>query len=446
MSDTLTTSLLLEAFERLGAGKKTGVMVFIDGSEQNKIYVYQGAIVYIGGTTKEARLEHLLVREKFFSLERIKALLVMAKKEKLPLLHLLVDKKLTTLAIAEKLIGHQAWQILKKAARSPDGTYEFQPAKIDSKLVGKIRYDCHKLVRDITVESEASPAAGKGPADEASPLRGPFLKHTILQKMKDLPPNLQTVVKAKKMLAKKDADFEALQRVLETDQSMTANILKIANSPFYGLSGKISSLKHALSMLGLKTLSQVITLAGTGSFLNSPLKGYGLTAPQLREHSLAVGFGSRSLAARVNPAEEEDAFIAGLLHDAGKIMLDLYVAEEQLGPGKIGPDGICELEKSVLECDHTEIAADVFSQWRFPANVFDAIRFHHNPAQSGGKVLPYIINAADMLSKVKEDEIPVYEIHLVLNEEVSDFLGLEQDDIAAIFIEIKELEKNITQN
>jgi HD-like signal output (HDOD) protein len=97
----------------------------------------------------------------------------------------------------------------------------------------------------------------------------------------------------------------------------------------------------------------------------------------------------------------------------------------------------------VLGCDHAEIAAEVFLQWLFPVSVVDAIRFHHTSDQSGDKEPAYILNAADMLAKVKQDHIPIYEISSVLNENVSDFLGLEQEDVAAIFIEMKELEKNI---
>jgi len=100
----------------------------------------------------------------------------------------------------------------------------------------------------------------------------------------------------------------------------------------------------------------------------------------------------------------------------------------------------------VLGCDHSEIAADVFSQWHFFVRVVDAIRFHHTPDtpdQPADKEVAYILYAADMLAKVKEDEIPIYEISSALDQKVSDFLKLEQEDIAAIFIEMKEFERNI---
>jgi putative nucleotidyltransferase with HDIG domain len=443
MKNTIEKCLLLEAMEDLGSGKKTGVLCLTDPSQEIKLFVDRGAIIYITGSHKQARLEHLLIRNKFFSIERIKDLLFIAKEKNQPLLQLLVNKKLATLATAEKFLAFHARHSMLNALSWPDGNFMFKPARTDGNPAAKIRYDCRQFVRDNTSAAEGSPAVGKTLTEESSQIAGPSLKNTILQTMKDLPPTLLTVVKAKKTLANEDSDFEALQRVLETDQSMVAKILKIANSPYYGMSGKISSLKHAITMLGVKTLSQVITLAGTGDFLNQPLKGYNLSAKELSDHSLAVGFGSRSLAALVSPAVEEDAFIAGLLHDAGKIMLSPYVVENQLCLTTGDQDTICDLEKRVLECDHTEIAADVFSQWLFPDTVVDAIRFHHTPDQSGDTELAYILNAANMLAKVKQDDIPIYEIDSVLDENVSDFLGLEQEDVAAIFIEMKELEKNI---
>jgi len=443
MKGALEKSILLETLERIGSGKKKGVLQLTDPSREIKIYLDQGAVIFITGTIKEARLEHLLIRKKLFPIERIKDLLAMAKKENQPLLQLLVNKKLLSPSTLEKLMAFHARYIILKALTWPEGTYEFKSAGSNGNWVATIRYDCRQLVRDITGAAQGQAAVEKNIADESSKATGPSLKDKILHKMKDLPPTMLTVVQAKKMLASEDCDFKDLQQILETDQSMVAMILKTANSSYYGLSGKISSLKHAISMLGIKTLSQVITLAGTGDFLNQALKGYGFTAQEVRDHALSVGFGARSLAALVNPAVEEDAFIAGLLHDSGKIMLNPYVAEGQMRPESGGQDSVSNQEKRVVGCDHSEIAADVFSQWHFPDRVVDGIRFHHAPDQSVHKDLAYILHAADILAKVNPDDIPIYEINTALDEKVSDYLGLVQEDIAAVFLAMKEAEKTI---
>jgi len=446
MKAKLEKQSLLEALERLGSEKQSGVLHLTGGSHQIKIYLDRGSVILITATAKEAQLGELLIRKKLLSTEQLDALLQAAKKEKQPLLHLMVKKKLATHANAEKLLAFHTRQVLSLALAWPGGTYEFKPAPFKGNLGADIRYGCWQAVNDIKSEAPKPPETNKAPAEKKPRVTGPALKKTIMQKMKSLPPTLQTVIEAKKLLVLEEVDFERLERILKTDQSLAATILKIANSAYYGLSGKIGSLKHAISMLGLKTLSQVITMAGTGHFLNQAIKGYGMTARQIHDHSLSVGLGSKSLAARVNPAHEEDVFVAGLLHDAGKIMLNPYLDKGQLRPEAYRHYGICNLEKQILECDHTEIAAEVFAQWLFPDNVVEGIRFHHNPEESGDNNVAYILNAADVLAKVDPEELPLYEIHRALDNDVADFLGLEQEDIAALFMEIKELEKSFAES
>jgi len=127
------------------------------------------------------------------------------------LLQLLVNKKLATLTTSEKLMAFHARHIMLKALTWPNGTYEFKSAQTVGNLVAKIRYDCRQLVRDFTSETERSTAVENTSTDGSSQITGPSLKNAILQKMKDLPPNLLTVVKAKKMLATENFDFEALK-------------------------------------------------------------------------------------------------------------------------------------------------------------------------------------------------------------------------------------------
>jgi len=443
MKGTLEKRILLETLLQLGAGKKTGVLYLTDTSQEIKIYVDQGAVIFNTGSIPEARLEHLMIQKKLFPAERIKDLLLIAKKEKQPLIQLLVNQKLATTASLEKLMAIHVRHVISKALSWANGSYEFKPARSDGRLAATIRYDCRQLVRDITGRTGGPTTAPKPSADETSQISGESLKKEILQKMNELPPAMEAVIKAKTLLASEDSSFDALHRILESDQSMVATILKVANSAYYGMSGRISSLKHAISMLGLRTLSQVINLAAAGNFLNQPLKGYRYSAQELRAHSIAVGFGARHLAMLVSPALEEDAFIAGLLHDAGKIMLDPYVAERGVLPKAGLKDAISDIEKRLMGFDHSEIAADVFAQWLFPANVINGVRFHHAPEQSGDNEVAYILNVADVLAKVGQNDIPTYEISSVIDKNVSDFLGIEQEDIAAIYNETKESEKNI---
>ena len=97
MKSNLEKSLLLESLKQLGSDGKTGVLHLTGPPQEVKIYINNGAVIHISGTIKEARLEHLLIRKKLFSTERVKDLLRIAKNENKPLLQVLLNKKLAML-------------------------------------------------------------------------------------------------------------------------------------------------------------------------------------------------------------------------------------------------------------------------------------------------------------------------------------------------------------
>jgi len=214
------------------------------------------------------------------------------------------------------------------------------------------------LDRRTRVEKEADHGALK--ATPAS-LKGDALKKKILGSVGQLPPMPQTVLKARQIMSNPGSDFKELGDLLETDQAIAAKVLKLANSSYYGLSGKISSIKHASVVLGHKALGELITMGGTASILGKNLEGYGLDAGELWRHSLGVAFGSRIIANRKNPALANDAFTSRLLHDAGKLILNPYLMErkelfDQLIAG--GQESFLAAEKTLLEFDHAEIPSE----------------------------------------------------------------------------------------
>jgi len=155
------------------------------------------------------------------------------------------------------------------------------------------------------------------------------LKEKILAGVNELPPMPDVVVKANAMLADADSSSSELAGLLETDQSIAAKVLKMANSAFFGMSGRVSSIKQAALVLGYGNLSQVISMAGMQKALNKILPGYGLNSEELWRHSLSVALGSKIVAGRRNPELEMVAHTAGLVHDVGKIILDPFVLEQK---------------------------------------------------------------------------------------------------------------------
>lgn len=306
---------------------------------------------------------------------------------------------------------------------------------------------CSDMIKiDITQEA----TAGQAPAAEEpkSHLTGDALKKQIIQTVDDLPPMPQTVLKAREIMKDPKAGFKELAELFEADQAIAAKILKLANSPYYGIAGGVSSLQKASVVLGQKTLGELITLGGVSSLLGNRLAGYGLDAGDLWKHSLAVGFGSRFIAAKVDAALESDAFTTGLLHDSGKLILDPYIAERwsdfETAMAQENATFL-DAEKAVLGLDHPEIASEVCTAWHIPEALSHAIRYHHHPSQSDQSQLAYIVHAADAIALMSGLGIGVDGTQYEMDADTMAVLGLKEDDLGEIMGRVLGAVKKIAE-
>jgi HD-like signal output (HDOD) protein len=197
---------------------------------------------------------------------------------------------------------------------------------------------------------------------------GDFRKK-VLRKLKDLPPMPQIVFKARQVISDPDSEMSELSDLLESDQAIATKVLKLANSAYYGLSGKVSSIRHASSLLGYNALGQLISMVGGASVLGKTLGGYDLDSAGTWRHSLLTASASRILALKKKPALESDAFSAGLIHDVGKLVLDAYVLDrkeefERLTAG--GRNSMLVAEQRLLGLDHADIGYEVCQHWNIP--------------------------------------------------------------------------------
>ncbi len=227
------------------------------------------------------------------------------------------------------------------------------------------------------------------------------LKSTILRSLVKLPPMPMVILKVRETMADPDAGLRDLARIVQNDQALVAKVLAVANSAYYGISGQVSSLQHAAVMLGLTTLGHVITVAAGAALLSRELKGYGIGALSIWRHSLSTALCARQIAAERFAGAENDAFMVGLLHDAGKVVLDPFLLERISAAGSPetqAPRASLEAEKELLGFDHAEIMARACRFWRFPDAFESAIRFHHRPSESSGSALAHMVHLGNFLS------------------------------------------------
>jgi len=258
----------------------------------------------------------------------------------------------------------------------------------------------------------------------------------------------QTVHKAREIMANQSSSFKDLAKVLETDPAIATKVLRMANSSYYGLSGEVSSIQHASVVLGHKTIGDLMTIAGTSSLLSNTLQGYGLEAGDLWQHSMGVAFGSRIIAKKKKPGLVDDAFAAGIIHDAGKLILDKYILERKEAFEEFMADAqqsFLSAEKQILGFDHAEIAYEVCKSWHVPETLTIAIRYHHGPSRSEGSELAYIVHVADSIAMMSGMGTGIDGMLYQMDDNAMELLGLQEEEMTDIMAELVESVEKIAE-
>jgi len=276
-------------------------------------------------------------------------------------------------------------------------------------------------------------------------LYGEALQKSILRSIKELPPMQNVIHKAREIIENPNSSLKDVGMIIEVDQALTINVLKMANSAFYRRVEKTTSIQNAAVVLGIKTIGEVITLACTSSVLNNTLKGYDISADSMWRHSLSVAFGSKIIASKKSPALANDAFIAGLIHDVGKLILDKYILERKEAFREFLSKELetyYKAEKMILGFNHAEIAEQVCKNWNFPKHINIAIKYHHHPSRYLTNELAYIVHVANGISAWNGMDVdePTFEI----SDDSLEKLDIQDNEVGQIFDEMIACVNQIT--
>ncbi len=223
----------------------------------------------------------------------------------------------------------------------------------------------------------------------------------IIKKIDKLPTLPFVVSSLNDLIKNPNTSAADIHAVIVKDQALSSRILKLVNSAFYGFSERISSISHAIVILGFNTVKNV---ALTASVLNM-FKGEendGFDQKQFWIHSLAVAATSRMVAGRAKLPSVEDIFVAGLMHDIGKLVLHQFAHDEFVKIRQLVGEKnmlIRDAENEVLEgINHSQVGAWLATRWKLPGGLVQMIGFHHRPALAGQLLKPVAcIHLADIL-------------------------------------------------
>ena len=203
----------------------------------------------------------------------------------------------------------------------------------------------------------------------------------IMAQVKSFPGMPATAARLLKLLEDPESSAEQIEEVLRYDAGLTANILKLTNSAYFGIPSKVSSVRQAVMMLGWKRLLQLVMTMCMSTVMKKPVDGYDLPQGELWRHSIAVSVAAESVVKALKIPEVEEVFTAALLHDVGKLVLGGFVKED-LGQIKtMVSKGIPfeVAEYMVIGTDHAEIGARILKKWDFPQGLVNAVNWHHDP-------------------------------------------------------------------
>ncbi|MBI5550883.1 MAG: HDOD domain-containing protein [Desulfobacterales bacterium] len=214
-------------------------------------------------------------------------------------------------------------------------------------------------------------------------------------------PTLPAVVtQVMAITADADSSTKDLYRVIQADQALTVNVLKMANSVFYGLPKRIGSLQHALTILGyVEVRNLVIMQAVFKSFKVVGGKGPMDIRP-FWEHALTCALAAELIGRAAGPGDQ-DLYVAGLVHDIGKLVIYMALpeayAELILEVGPYAPT-MFAMEQRFFGMTHAETAQRVLRQWMFPESILEAVGCHHHPENATfHSAVAWVVHAADLL-------------------------------------------------
>lgn len=290
------------------------------------------------------------------------------------------------------------------------------------------------------------------PASPQTPAPAPLLEplsraeiKRVVRKVETLPTLPVVAAKVLKILSESDVDLEEVVRLIETDQAITLKILRLVNSAYYGLSTRVSSIRNAVVMLGIAEVRCVLlSVTVSEAIIKSLRQSCAHDQDLLWKHSLACAVCADLITRELYPGLRAEAFVCGLLHDVGKLILEECFPENTERIKKyVSEHGVSWLqaEQNIMGVDHPTVGKWLAEKWNLPEIFVQAIWLHHQP-MDGLKELAFLKNTEAVLAI----NLANYLAHEVMADYPHFFQTRnEYQDILTFFrIKSKDLDKLLT--
>ncbi len=265
----------------------------------------------------------------------------------------------------------------------------------------------------------------------------------VVSRIKTLPTLPTVVTRLMQVVDSPTASAADVSKVIASDQALVAKILRIVNSAFYGLPRRVSTLTQATVVLGMNAIkNMVMSVTIFNTFRSDASANEFFSREQFWNHSLGVAAANKVLARHLRYPVPEEAFMAGLIHDIGKVALDQYMHPSfqkvvRLVQEKQIPFRKAEIE--VLGVDHSELGSWIAEKWNLPLQLVEAIGLHHAPAQARkSPKLTAMVSLADMIARQEELGFGGDPFGVEIHDCVWERLKISSDDVAGLIAEVRQ--------
>ena len=226
----------------------------------------------------------------------------------------------------------------------------------------------------------------------------------LVQRIVDLPTLPIIIPRILRLVEDHRSSAADLAKVIGSDQALASRILRLANSAFYGFRREIVSINHAVVLLGFDTVKSIVLAAtvldtlGDGDVVSS------FDREQFWLHVVTTAAAARILGRKLRVVDAETAFVAGLLHDLGKVVLDRFFYRHYAEAARLAAESPCpirEAELALFSVDHAQVGRWLAERWRLPPAIIEPVAFHHRPTEAAAEhwALSAVVHLADILAR-----------------------------------------------
>jgi putative nucleotidyltransferase with HDIG domain len=247
------------------------------------------------------------------------------------------------------------------------------------------------------------------------------------------------------LTAQADHTLAEVIALVKNDAAITAKLLKIVNSPVYGLLEPATSLDRAISYLGENMVVSIVLEDTLGNYLHAPLQGYGSSSGDLWKHDLRTAIAAREIALLNRDACPPDiAFTGGLLHDIGKSVLSGFLQDQyqsiltELATKQL-PDYLAG-ERELLGMDHAEVGYELAKNWQLPELIRTVIRHHHTPALApeDSRIVVYAVHLGDIVAMMGGYGTGTDNLFYRLDQRYIDYLPIGPEQMGTLMLTVDE--------